>query len=138
LSALSHGPPRKLKTTPPLDGQLRPATSWPVTLEAGLRRQRLISVRHNQKSTMSTTAAKTWSHNQLETTRADPHGFIYIHRRRRRVVSKNLNFFLSGASPGAGRQPVVSCIVSVAVQGRQPLRCRRKETEVQRLARQLA
>jgi len=45
---------------------------------------------------VSTTSAKFLSHNELESTRADTHGFIYINRRRRRVVSKNLNLFLGG------------------------------------------
>jgi len=42
---------------------LRPATAWRVTVEAWLRCQDLIVVRQNQKPNVSTTFAKTWSHN---------------------------------------------------------------------------
>jgi transposase InsO family protein len=43
--------------------QHAPATLWRVTVEAWLRCQGLISVRQNQKTNVSTTSPKKWSHN---------------------------------------------------------------------------
>jgi len=42
---------------------LKPATVWRVTVEAWLRCQGLIAIRQNQKTNVSTTFPKIWSHN---------------------------------------------------------------------------
>jgi len=42
---------------------LKPATAWRVTVEAWLRCQGLIAVHQNQKTNVSTTFQKIWSHN---------------------------------------------------------------------------
>jgi transcriptional regulator of acetoin/glycerol metabolism len=41
----------------------RPATLWRVTVESWLRCQNLIQVHQNQKTNVSTTLPKSWSHN---------------------------------------------------------------------------
>ena len=42
---------------------LKPATAWRVTVEAWLRCQGLITIRQNQKTNVSITLPKCWSHN---------------------------------------------------------------------------
>jgi len=48
----------------PTNGRhLKPATAWRVTVETWLRCQGLITIDQNQKTNMSTTLPKCWSHN---------------------------------------------------------------------------
>ena len=47
----------------PKGRQPAPATTWRITVEAWLRCQGLIAVRQNQKTNVSTSLPKIWSHN---------------------------------------------------------------------------